>query len=291
MRNSFQAFKDGVTQKNLSHFFPAWLTAKNYDLKFEYLAEEKLSSLLREFFASVRTKLGKPYSKSGMVNLRSGLNRHLQSPPYNRNINLMKDSTFSTANQVFTGQVKKIEVEGPSSESHTPITQADIDQIHYKYFLPYIDTPETLQHKVFFDLMLYMKKMGRTMLRDLKKEMFYVGVRADGTEFVKMLPDSSAVRLEQNELKYIYDRDNCILAQGGPRCPVVSFVKYLSLLHPLCEWFFQRPNPQHANVNSNKYGIWYLSTPLGKNALAVFMKEISKRAGLQMVYTNSSIKA
>ncbi len=275
--------------------FPDWLATKNYDIKFECLAEGRLSSLLREFFASVRTKQGKPYSKSAMVSLRSGLNRHLQLPPYNRNINIMRDSMFSTANQVFTGQVKKNREEGAKPEPYNPITPADLDQIYDHYFLPNIENPDTLQHKVFFDLMRYMKKLGqgRGVLRDLRKDSFCVGQLADGTEFVRTLTDSSASEVDQSE--EAYDPDYCMLAQGGPRCPVASFKKYISMLHPACEWFFQRPNTQYSTIffnkdtNSECY-VPYLSSAIGKNILSQLMKEISKRAGLQTIYKNGSIK-
>ena len=100
-----------------------------------------------------------------MVNLRSGINRHLQAPPYNRDINLMKDTAFQTANRVVIGQIKKNVQELTKSDPVSKITQEDKDQIYEKYFLPNMDHPEALQHKVFFDLAYYMRLKNRETLR------------------------------------------------------------------------------------------------------------------------------
>ena len=42
---------------------------------FEELPEEQLDDILRQFYGSVLSKNGKEYSRSGLINLRSGLNR------------------------------------------------------------------------------------------------------------------------------------------------------------------------------------------------------------------------
>jgi hypothetical protein len=34
---------------------------------------------------------------------------------------------------------------------------------------------------------------------------------------------------------------------SNPLCPVKSFVKYLSVLHPDCDYFWQRPKPINFN--------------------------------------------
>ena len=48
---------------------------------FKALPDKELNEILQEFFVSVHTKAGNPYSKSGMVNIRSGINRYLCLPP------------------------------------------------------------------------------------------------------------------------------------------------------------------------------------------------------------------
>ena len=52
--------------------------------QFENLPVEDLAELLREFYGTVLRKNSKEYSRSGLINLRSGLNRYLRSPPFKR---------------------------------------------------------------------------------------------------------------------------------------------------------------------------------------------------------------
>ena len=66
---------------------------------FEEMSKEELADILRQFYGTVCSKKGKEYSRSSMVNLRSGINRHLTNPPYKRNIDIMQDQEFLQAKQ------------------------------------------------------------------------------------------------------------------------------------------------------------------------------------------------
>ncbi len=196
----------------------------------------------------------------------------------------MKDTAFTTANRVFKGQIKKTTRESyPKSETKLTMTQADIDQVYNGYFIPNLDHPVALQHKVFFDLMSCLKQKSRESLRDLKKESFSIGLTENGQEFIQKVDSDSDTDC---------DGKDCIVAEGGPGCPVASFKKYIANLNPDCEWFFQKPNIGiFQNPNDYLHGCWYLNLPIGKNTIGVFMKEISKSAGLQTIYNNSNIKS
>ena len=43
-----------------------------------------------------------------MINIRSGINRHLTSPPFNRVINIRQNEEFLIANKTFSGRLRKI---------------------------------------------------------------------------------------------------------------------------------------------------------------------------------------
>ena len=64
-------------------------------------------------------------------------------------------------------------------------------------------------------------------------------------------------------------------------CPVKSYKRYLNLLHPDIDAFFQYPNKSRKGFNKEA---------IGKNMLGVFMKEISKKANLNKIYTNHQIR-
>ena len=83
-----------------------WLTTKNYNLEFENYTTEHLAETLRQFYGAVNQNNGQPYSKSAMTNLRSGINRHLNLPPVNRIINIMRQQEFMLANKVFNGRLR-----------------------------------------------------------------------------------------------------------------------------------------------------------------------------------------
>lgn len=74
---------------------------------------------------------------------------------------------------------------------------------------------------------------------------------------------------------------------GDVMCPVTSFKKYLSKLHPDIEDLWQRPLDSFEE-NSE---IWYYKAPVGKNTLSSMMVEISKLGKLSRLYTNHSIRA
>ena len=96
-----------------------------------------LAETLREFFRLVKNKAGKDYSKSSMINLRSGLNQFLILPPNSRIINLMKNDVFLNANQVFKGKLQKIKKDGnDKSEPRSDIAQPDLNKLFDEYFIP-----------------------------------------------------------------------------------------------------------------------------------------------------------
>ena len=75
---------------------------------------------------------------------------------------------------------------------------------------------------------------------------------------------------------------------GNPACPVISFLKYISKLHPEREDLWQRPKDSFLEDDP----IWYCNTPLGKNTLAQMMTTIiSRRGQLTNHYTNHCIRA
>jgi hypothetical protein len=68
---------------------------------------------------------------------------------------------------------------------------------------------------------------------------------------------------------------------SNPMCPGKSFVKYLSVLHPDCDYFWQRPKP----IENKTVDIWFDKAPLGKNTLGDKMKNLSKQLNLSKLYT------
>ena len=61
----------------------------------------------------------------------------------------------------------------------------------------------------------------------------------------------------------------CYYFSGNPLCPVSSFKKYLSKLHPSKNDMWQKPRDSFEEDS-----IWYCNAALGKNTIANMMSEI-----------------
>ena len=72
-----------------------------------------------------------------------------------------------------------------------------------------------------------------------------------------------------------------------PLCPVASFRKYISHLHPDNKYMWQYPLDK---LDPQKPNIWFSRKNIGKNPLAAFMSDVSKQCELSKIYTNHSIR-
>ncbi|CAC5369743.1 unnamed protein product [Mytilus coruscus] len=70
-------------------------------------------------------------------------------------------------------------------------------------------------------------------------------------------------------------------------CPVKSYEKLLSKLHPENKRVWQRPRDTFCDNDS----VWYTKQGLGKDSISSFMTKLSKACCLSKIYTNHSIRA
>ena len=108
---------------------------------------EELSLILRQLYAEIRQKNGNNYSRSGLTNIRASIQRHIASPPFNRNINIIRDREFGAANSVIQGQIKLLRQSGNDVTKHKQaIDNEDMKKIRASFD---VSTPSGLQNKVF----------------------------------------------------------------------------------------------------------------------------------------------
>lgn len=253
---------------------------------FELLNVQELDKLLQHFYASVRTKDGKEYSKTALVGMRAAINRHLNYPPFSRNINLMNDRDFMVSNQVLTGLIKSLKREGKDISQHKePICEEDLMKL-YNSGVFSDQSAKTLQNKVMYDIISQFGRRGQEGLRSLRKDSFKNCVDAKGRHYICMAyneADKNHHGLDSREnIKQARMYEN-----EGPFCPVKSFEKYLSKLNPGLSDFFQRPLK---NVQENME-VWYCNRAVGVNMLSSFMARMSDEAKLSKRYTNHCIRA
>ena len=256
-----------------------WLVENGRSSDFETLPVQVLVKSLCEFYASVRTQKGECYSKGGMVAIRAGLNRYLNTEPHNRNLDIIKDVDFVPANKIFSCSINVLCGEGKLTRHKQPITASDMRQMYTSGVLSDKD-PVSLQRKVFVELTVHFGVGGKRGLRDLKKSSF--SVERDEYEREYVITNYSQTRSKFHRSP----KQSVMYAQNDPSCPVKSFKMYLEKLHPVCDALFQRPN-----LNWQKNGEWYTNQQIGKNTCDTFMQRISAEAQLSHKYTNKCLRA
>ena len=139
----------------------------------------------------MRTNDEKNYSSQGLVNLRSGVCRYLQGDPFNRIMDLTKDSEFLQANRILKGKQRIRREDGEDTkQSKKWVKHSDLEKM-YKFITANRNDPETPMHKVFLDMVFYTGRRGREGLRKLTKKSFEVKVNEDGRKYIVMTHNES----------------------------------------------------------------------------------------------------
>lgn len=243
-------------------------------------SKTQLANVLRRFYAEARKKNSDFYTKASLLSIRFGLQRFFSS----HNMDIIKETEFNEANRVFSAELSELKREGKAKTEHKPaITKADITKL-YESGLFNINHPETLQNKVFFEVMLFFCRRGRQNLRQLQKDDFHIGTDTAGVKYVYKAKDELTKNHRENDEA---QETQAMFAIGGPFCPVLAFEKYVSHLNPKNEYLFQRPS-RSFNPSNDK---WYDNMVVGQRTLGDKMKTLSKAAKLSYSYTNHSIRA
>ncbi|XP_069105383.1 uncharacterized protein [Argopecten irradians] len=74
---------------------------------------------------------------------------------------------------------------------------------------------------------------------------------------------------------------------GSLYCPVASFEKYITKLHPDCDRLWQRPRESFSDDETT----WFYNKGVGEKKLKSFMSDLSVSCRLSQVNTNHSIRA
>lgn len=232
---------------------------------------------------NARTRKGELYKGKSLVSIRYALNRHLNKPPYCRNLNIIRDPDFTKSSNSFKTAMTEIKEDGKGDVENTPpITKEDLLKL---YKSPLLD-PEThtgLANKVQFDIRIYFFRRAQENMHTLTKDSFKIERGENGVRYIRKV--GSEMLKNRREMDIENGPKPTMPATGGPRCPVASYEKYVSKLHPDCNRLFTKPLK---NIESDH---WYSSVPKGVNNLRVFMRKMSIEAGLSQIYSNHSIRA
>ncbi|KAM9579869.1 activating transcription factor 7-interacting protein 1 isoform 3-T3 [Guaruba guarouba] len=261
-----------------------WLAKNGKDPSFELVPVSELNDILREFYYTIRNHDGNTYSVASYKSMRAGLNRHLKMPPYNRQICLIKDKEFASANMVFVSVLKMLRMQGKDeTHHHPPIAAEDLRKIKESGVLG-LHSPLALVNKVWFDLQLHFAKRGREILRDLAPDAFVVEKDKNGRRYAMFrYPGKGKNGEDPHKMGKMYDMP------GDPNCPVFSLELYLSKLPPEPPAFYLHPL-KLTSEQMQEQPVWYKREPMGVNYLGTMMPRISVAARLSQRYTNHSLR-
>ena len=143
---------------------------------------------------------------------------------------------------------------------------------------------QTLQNKVQFDIRFYFARRANENIDKFTKDTFKLQLDQNtGIRYITKQMDEQT-KNHQDDLEFY--SGHMPELKGSTYCPVTSFLRYVSKLHPQCDALWQ----QVKEGNLNDVDIWYKPRKIGPNPLGAFMSRISHAADLSRSYTNHSIR-
>ena len=142
----------------------------------------------------------------------------------------------------------------------------------------------TLQNKVQMDLHFFFCRRANENIDTFTKDTFAIETDTDtGLQYVVKVVDEVTKNHKDDA-----DLVTAMMPQmsGHRNCPVYSYEKYISKLHPESKWLWQQPKSHYMKGDA----VWYNGKKIGSNPLSKFIGELSHSAGLSKVYTNHSIR-
>ena len=265
--------------------FRSFLSEKNMPVEFEEYSTPDLDEALKSFYANARTEKGELYKVTSFNQIKYGITKYLKETHH---IDISGED-FEKSQTTFLAVKKDLVVKGKGKVEHRPpVSKGDLQLLydHPHIFNP--DTPKGLQQKVLFELILYTCRRGRENLHDMTKKTYIVRKDHEGREYVEQAISELDKNHDENMSTddttgegRIYDRP------GSRMCPVASFKKYLTKLHPDLDSLWQRPAFSFVDGDST----WYFRMNVGATTLNMFMSNLSRSVKLSQIYTNHSIRA
>ena len=138
------------------------------------VSRDVLSTTLRQFYAEVKTKKGKPLSPSSLVGIRASLYRYITKAPLNSCMNIISDSEFLSANNMFESKQKLYRKLNNEKPKHKPcIESGDLRKLS-SYFQTNNSRPDINQEFTWFNICYYFGRRGREGWRSLSKNSFEI---------------------------------------------------------------------------------------------------------------------
>ena len=232
-----ESVKPANTKKSTSwgvKVFQTWSEKRELNINLATVSCEVLADSLRRFYAEVKTKKGLPMTPASLTCLRASLHRYLTEPPLNRCINIITDSMFIAANNMFNSKQKLFRKSHNSKPKHKPtIEDGDLQKMR-TYFSSNLMRPEVNQEMTWFNLCYYFGRRGREGWRDMSKETFAVRVDDMDKRYIAQV-ETESTKNHQSENQDSSDYSDIRVYEQQFLCPVASFEKHLKQLNDKCD--------------------------------------------------------
>ena len=104
--------------------FEKWCKKRKLSVDLKAVSPMDLNEILRKFFAEVKTEKGQALSPCALTGIRAANHHHLTCAPRSRNINILQDSEFMSANKMFEAKAKLFTKEYNAKPKHKSSIQS-----------------------------------------------------------------------------------------------------------------------------------------------------------------------
>jgi hypothetical protein len=264
------------------------------------ISPEDLSKKMKQFYCDARPSASKTppkqrpktapgpkttdglYHKSTLINIRAAINRKLAD--LQRNIDVVRDKVFKTANGALDGLLKERMRSGMSKsvQHKPPIELTDLVKINtYLKLAP--TSPVVLRHAVWFNLAVHFVSRGLEFHHQLTLNSFDFQ-RDDSGEFVTLGRETQQKNYQGSLGGGEGSSGRRMYATGLDNCPVRNLQMLIEKTDKDATHLFNQYRREIVAAPST-YGRWYTDKELSKRSFGNFMANISKAAGVTTHYT------
>ena len=237
--------------------------------------------MLCKFYIAARNQKGELYKLNTMKSIRFSLQRYFLD---NYKIDIIDGKDFNESNNIFQNVLKNMKAVGKGDTTHyAEIGPEDLQKLHNGFN---VNDPTGIQELIWFNIVFFLIRRGRENIRSMNKNSFSISKYASGLRYIYQTTGESDKNHHINDGAFETNGEGRIYETNGEKCPVKSFIKYISVLNPNLEALWQRPRSK-INICDR---IWYCNVPLGEKHLGSMFPMLSSKYQLSQRYTNHSLR-
>ena len=170
--------------------FKKWCKKRKISVDLKTVSPTDLSEILRTFYTDVKTEKDQALTPSALTGIRAAIHHHLTCAPLSRNINILQDSEFMSANKIFEEKANLFTEENNAKPRHKSSIQSGDMQKFNRYFMEGQNKDsvwkdaEKLVEFIWFSLCFHFARRGREGWRELTRQSFEIETDDTGARYV-----------------------------------------------------------------------------------------------------------